>query len=381
MVFAVHTPLLAQTPARPPEPYAAIDRSAINYTGPGREKARDLPGPEIKLGLIIPLSGGRKAEGEALLAAAQLAIEDEAATPIPGGLRLALATRDESGLWGRASSEIVKLVVDDRAVALITSPDGRAAHLSEQVGNRLSVPVLSLASDSQNTQINIPWYFRVVPDDAAQARLFAEDIYRRRSLQRVVVVFESDHDGKVGREEFNKAARRLHTTEPASVEIATPSAEIAAVIARINEHNPQAVVLWASAEVATRVLVELRRSRITAEIYICHKALQEPFISAAREPGTPQIWTAAASGHDSQTSLAHFDQRFRERIGVAPDPAARAMYDAVRLIAAGVRAAGPNRARLRDSLAKIGKYQGVSGLIFFDGAGNNQAECVLVALK
>jgi ABC-type branched-subunit amino acid transport system substrate-binding protein len=56
------------------------------------------------------------------------------------------------------------------------------------------------------------------------------------------------------------------------------------------------------------------------------------------------------------------------------------MYDAVRLITAGVRAAGPNRARLRDSLAKMGKYQGISGLISFDGAGNNQAEAALIRL-
>ncbi len=180
--LAATTAANAQSDSPTTPPYAAINREAINYAGPGRETARDLPGPEIKLGLLVPLQGPRQAAGEALRAAAQMALEDEAANPLPGGRRLALVVRDETGLWGRASSEIVRLVFDDRVVALLTSPEGTAAHLAEQVGNRVGVPVLTLASDSTTTQINIPWLFRIVPNDAAQARAFATNIYRERAL-------------------------------------------------------------------------------------------------------------------------------------------------------------------------------------------------------
>ena len=63
-------------------PYAAINRAAINYSGPDRETSRDLAGPEIKIGLLAPLQGARKLEGDALVAAAQMAIEDESAAPL-----------------------------------------------------------------------------------------------------------------------------------------------------------------------------------------------------------------------------------------------------------------------------------------------------------
>jgi len=380
-LLAAHTFLWAPAPPQTTQPYAAIDRSAIDYTGPGRDAAHDLPGTEIKIGLILPLTGARKPEGDSLLAGAQMALEDEAKEPLPGGRRLTLATRDESGLWGRASSEIVKLVEDDRAIALVTSPDGRAAHLAEQVGNRLSVPIVSLASDSQNTRINIPWYFRMVPDDAAQARLFADDIYRRRGFQEVLLVTENDHDGRVGKEEFEKAARRLHAPEPSAVDTGGPAEDLTSVADGIKTLKPQAIVLWASADAAVRVLAELRRSHSDAVLYVCHKALQPAFIGATRAPETPTIWIAATKENIPPTSFANFEQRFRERLGTTPNPAAREMYDALRLIAAGVRAAGPNRARLRDALAKLGPYQGVSGLISFDGAGNNQAEVALVPLR
>ena len=118
-----------------------------------------------------------------------------------------------------------------------------------------------------------------------------------------------------------------------------------------------------------RVLAELRRTHSDAALYVCHKALQPTFISSACKPGTPKIWIAAAKTDDSRTSLAKFEQRFRERTGAAPNPGAHEMYDAVRLIAAGVRAAGPNRARLRDSLAKMGKLSGNFRFDFFRRCG------------
>jgi len=64
-----------------------------------------------------------------------------------------------------------------------------------------------------------------------------------------------------------------------------------------------------------------------------------------------------------------------------PSLAAAEVYDAVRLLAAGLREAGPNRARLRDRLAKVSNFAGASGIISFDGAGNNQAEVALTPLK
>ena len=377
-ILALGSPAFAQNPPPPPQPYAAIDRQAINYSGPDREASDDLAGREIRIGILVPLEGACKTEGETILHAAQLAIEDESRSPLAGGRRLALVTRDESGLWGRASSELVRLVVDDNAVALVTSTNCSAAHLAEQVGNRLGVPVLALSSDSTTTQINIPWFFRLAPDDAAQARIFAEDIYRHGGFEHVALVTERDHDGRAGGEEFEKAARRLGTPLALHLEVDLPRGDGDQVAAKIAEGQPQAVVLWTGPEAATRLLKQFEHSLPGTPVYACRKALGEPFLSVAVQSRL-NIWMVApAAGNPSADR--DFAGRFRARTGRPPSPAAAEAYDAVRLIAAGVRRAGSNRARLRDELARISPYSGASGVISFDGAGNNQAEVALVKL-
>jgi branched-chain amino acid transport system substrate-binding protein len=77
----------------------------------------------------------------------------------------------------------------------------------------------------------------------------------------------------------------------------------------------------------------------------------------------------------------NFTARFQARTGTAPSAAAAQVYDAVRLVASSLRQSGPNRARLRDSLAKVADFPGVSGTISFDGAGNNQAAVTLAPLR
>jgi branched-chain amino acid transport system substrate-binding protein len=371
----------AQSGSPTPPPYAAINREAINYAGPDRETARDLPGPEIRIGLLAPLQGPRKVQGEALRAAAGMALEDEAAKPLPGGLRLALVVRDETGLWGRASSEIVRLVFDDGVVALLTSPEGTAAHLAEQVGNRVGVPVLTLSSDSTTTQINIPWLFRLVPNDAAQARAFAAHIYRERAFQKVLLLTDANHDGRVGREQFEKAARQLQAPLPDCLEIALPIADVDSLLSEIRARGPQAIVLWTGAETAARLLEGVRQMPSPPAIYVCQKALQEPFLRVAEQEQGKNIWLATSRPGAPATARQDFTARFQARTGTAPSVAAAQVYDAVRLVASSLRQSGPNRARLRDSLARVRDFAGVSGTISFDGAGNNQAAVTLAPLR
>lgn len=108
----------------PPRPYARIDRNAVSYNGPGREASYDLPGGEIRLGFIAPLTGPHRDTGEALRQAAQMAIDDENRRPLPDGKKLVLQAHDENGTWGRVSNEVVNLVLEENAAAIITTFNG-----------------------------------------------------------------------------------------------------------------------------------------------------------------------------------------------------------------------------------------------------------------
>lgn len=375
MVFA-GTVAAQQTQQRPdpPAPYATINHSRIVYAGPDRANFRDLKGPEVRIGLLVPLEGPRKAEGEAALLATRLALEDLTAQRPPGGQRLALVVGDESGPWGRVSSELVRLVVDADAAAVVTSAEGAVAHLAEQVGNKIGVPVLTLATDSTTTEINMPWIFRLSPDDRAQAQAFARVIYSERGYRKVVLISQRDHDGRAGSTEFEKAVSRLGAPAPERLDLDPNTLDLSETLAAIRLRTPEAVVIWTGARAASRLVPALRQDNVRLPLFLCQKAAAEGV-----GKGAQGAWTISRLGANAAAGK-NFEERFRSRAGSPPTSEAAATYDAVSLVGTALRQSGPNRARLRDQLAKISHFAGISGQVSFDGAGNNTVEIRLSPL-
>jgi branched-chain amino acid transport system substrate-binding protein len=352
-----------------------MPRDAVNYAGPGRDASHDLEGSEIKIGFLAPLTGPEQDEGKALLLAAQLAIEDEATSPLAGARRLSLVPRDQSGPWGRASNEIVHLVYEDRVVAIITSLDGASAHLAEQVANKVGIPVVTLSTDPTTTQIDLPWIFRLGPTDTQQARAFVRDIYVARKLKQVILITENNHDGRVGAEEFQKAARAFHAPPVIQMGIDSAAWNPDVLLSQIMAQKPEALVFWTGPEIAARLVPSSLKAFPTAPLYLCHEAAQGRFATDQEN-----VWILTPRLVPSLLRES-FEKRYRARAGTVPVPAAAQAYDAVRILAAALRRSGPNRARLRDALAGLSNYSGASGRIAFDHAGNDLSDVTLVRLR
>jgi branched-chain amino acid transport system substrate-binding protein len=376
-----HEGAAAVPPSPPATPYARIDRDAVNYSGPGRDAGHDVAGTEARIGLLLPLTGPRQVEGEALRRAAQMAVDDENAAALPGRNRLLIVARDESGPWGQASTEIVRMVFDDQVVALITSAEGGSAHLAEQVGNKIGVPVLTLSTDSTTTEINLPWIFRMGPSDAAQARAFAREIYQNRKLQPVVLLLtQDDRDGRLGGAEFAKAARAMNAVAPARIVVGPENLTEETIGKELA--TAQAVVIWSDTATASRLIARVRELRPTVPIYLCRKAAAGDSNGETRllcpACGEKDAGQWIASAPENRELWADFYRRYRQSFGAEPGIGAAEAYDAVRLLAVSLRQSGPNRARLRDALAGVSAFAGASGVISFDHAGNDHTQLTLL---
>jgi branched-chain amino acid transport system substrate-binding protein len=370
-------------------PYDSIATDTENYAGPARGSAWDEGGSTVTIGLLAPMHGPQSAEGEALVAAATMALKDSMQRPLPDGRHVALAIGDESGpAWGHVSNVILQLVLQKNVVALITSTDGRDTHVSEQVGNRLGLPILTLSSDSTTTQIDIPWIFRIAPSDTMQAQTIAGNIYRKCGLKRVIVIFDGDHDGRGGAAAMRQAAISMEAAAPGELTLDPQQPDLSSVVARIQDDSSQAIVLWTSAGTTQSLLSKLRSAGISIPVYVSEQAAQAGSgltLMSVGEQGDSaanslSAWTIAA-GNKNAAAKKSFATRYLQQTGRRPNAAAAEAYDAICLTVRALRVAGPNRARIRDSLSRIRDYPGVSGIISFDRQGNNTAQIHVVALR
>jgi len=398
-LFAVNATARAQTGADAAKPYATLDRQAVTYRGPVSSAEKEPPGQPAVIGMVLPLQGTQQAEGKAFLAAAQLAIQEEQARGIlPDGRRLDLVVRDESGQWGQASTEILKLFDQNQALAIVTSSNGTSAHLAEQIATKLSIPILTLSSDPSTTETNVPWLFRLGPSDIDQARAFCQRIYASKdgiafgsapARQRVLLIAQTDHDGRTGAAEFEKIAKRFGAVPPTRFELDNSPQSLRTLQDLLRTTELDAVVVWTDAPSADAVLSLIRSSRPSAPVFLSRKAAQlnavfgRPALSSqfAQAPTNRALFTVDAPFPIASASTGTFRQRYIAQTGMTPSLAANDAYEAVRLLAAALRVTGANRVLLRDYLANQGNGQESSTSMPFDPAGNSLREFSVVQLQ
>ena len=124
------------------KPYARVGENGVRYVGP---EIPDATGPVRKIGVFGP--------GADKLAAAIA----------PGGYQAVGIASDVP--WGKASTELVKLVYDPSVIGLVAV--GRdASHLAEQIAVKTFLPVVAISADRALTSTNVPWIFRIGADVA-----------------------------------------------------------------------------------------------------------------------------------------------------------------------------------------------------------------------
>jgi branched-chain amino acid transport system substrate-binding protein len=206
----------------------------------------------------------------------------------------------------------------------------------------------------------------------------------------VVLLVQAGHDGREGGDEFEKAARRLRASPPNRVEFEPAVADMENLLAQMHAQNPEAIALWADSDSAAKLIPLVRRANPSVPVYLCRKAAQfvldrpEKLSRQARttsEGNDAGIWIVASPISVPEHARQEFERRFRARTGRAPSINAAQAYDAVHVIATALRRAGPNRARLRDQLGRGPEFEGASGMISFDGAGNTRGDISVVKLQ
>ncbi len=344
--------------------YAQMDRNAVDYRGPSRASSDDISSKTATIGILLPLQGANAEQGHVFLKAAQQAIADENQRgPLPDGRPFSLAVRNESGNWGQSTTEMMRLITEDQALALIIGPNGNLAHQAEQIANKLGISVVTLASDATTTQISIPWIFRVVPSDEQQADAIAHGIYDRNKNTKVLLISTTDHDGRVGKDAFLRAARGLGADAPLEFAVDPELVDTGQVQETLRASRPDAVVFWTSSLVFEELLDSVQSARSVRLIYACEKAAQSMLSNPAANAANTMVRVPVVG--------ANLD---------APGMETQ-VYRAVRLIAAAIRLAGPNRARVRDALARsTEEARGESGPVF-DGAGNLLAKPRLAPVR
>jgi branched-chain amino acid transport system substrate-binding protein len=176
---------------------------------------------EVRIGALYPLSGQVAKSGEDTLNAIRLAVDiinnkypdlgvPFAATeglPGLGNAKIVLIVADHQGSPETGAAEAERLIIQQKAVALIGAFHSSVAATSSQVAERMGVPYISGESEATTlTERGFKFFFRTTPSSRTQARdffTFLRELNKRSKDQ--VRTIALVHENTLWGQEFAKS--------------------------------------------------------------------------------------------------------------------------------------------------------------------------------
>lgn len=375
LLSAVRMPAQTAAPDSATGRFPSVLDSPADFSGWRGETTPPNTLDSIRIGYFAPDAPGDPV-GAPMLDAANLAITEANAGGGYQGVPFRLVIRWNYHPWGAASKQVTHLVFRDSVWAVIGSLDGRFTHIAEQIVTKAWVPLLApVSADPTLNYVRVPWMFRLPPDEKKQAAVLVRDGIKSLPLQSIGVITSTDHDGRTFASELLPWLEKAGSQAAFHFEISSRDFDVAAIVRRLGGFHPDGVILRLPREELLALMTGMGKADISVPVFLPWIPGVSPEDLRSRSLGN--VYCIRPFDPTGNARYQTFETTYRARFGVAPTPAAAYTYDAVQILLRAIRTSGLSRAGIRDAIAGMQDYQGVTGKIHWDNGWANQAEPVL----
>ncbi len=331
---------------------------------------------EVRIGVLAMLSGPNSSNGENMKAAAELAVERAS-----GPVRLELFVEDDGSTPDAALEAARRLIYRHHVTAIVGPQFSSSAIPVARLAEQERVVMIAPMSTHPDTTAGRRFVFRIPYTDTFQGRVLARFARERLKAARAAVLYDvagayNRTLAEIFRSSFESSGGAVVALETYTTD---RNLDFTAQLGRVAAAAPDVLFL---PNYAADVLAQARQARALG--------VRAPLLGgdgwdARQFAAVPELegsffatpWHPQASGDAGRA----FIEAFRAAKGRDPDEVAATTFDAVGLLVAALQRAGrTDAAAIRDAVAALEGYRGVTGLIRYRGGGDPEKSAVIVAL-
>lgn len=349
---------------------------------------------QIKIGVIAELTGDVPAVGASCKNAAEMAVAE---VNDAGGIQLGdkkykinLIIEDNAGKADQSASAAQKLITQQKVTAIIGPNASRyvlpAAEISESSKVVLITPwsTAPKATLDSKTNASKKYVFRACFIDPFQGRVVAKFVLDNLKLKKAAVLYDVASEYNKGIAEFFKEVYEQNGGKVVAFETYTTNdKDFSSQLTKIKQAAPDIIFLPNYYSEVPLQIQQAKRLGITVPFIGSDSWGSEELIKLCGADCNDYYFSTHYAADASTDATKKFIAGYKAKYGKTPDDVAALTYDSFGLLFQALKTAGKNdRQAVRDALAKIPLYDGVTGnMQFKEGCGDPVKSAVILKIK
>lgn len=332
------------------------------------KKSDSQPDP-YQIGVIVGLTGGGGAIGQAMWKGAQLAIEE---INSEGGIKgTQLEGIAEDSVWAPDPAvEALKRLISVKHVQAFVIGGSTALQASAPIITRNKVVALNPGAQSPALAGVSPNVFHVIPLGDYDIRVISRYAYEKLGLRRFAIMYVDNDTGRFNRGVFKKEFTALGGEVVAAEGFQQDATDFGVQLAKVRYAKPDGIYLAATPTECPFVVKQAREMGIDAQ-FISWATVETPqMIKIAGKAAEGLVYSATFLDLASKNeSIAGFVGAYRRKWKEDPTIYAAFTYDSVRILAKAMLQTGYDGERIAKAIRDIRSFEAVSGKTVFKEDG------------
>ncbi|MEN6487585.1 MAG: ABC transporter substrate-binding protein [Smithella sp.] len=349
---------------------------------------------QIKIGVIAELTGDIPAVGASCKKAAEMAVAE---VNDAGGIQLGekkykikLIIEDNAGKADQSASAAQKLITQQNVTAIIGPNASRYALPAAEIAESGKVVLITpwstapKATLDSKTNASKKYVFRACFIDPFQGRVVAKFALDNLQLKKAAVLYDVASEYNKGIAEIFKEVYEQNGGKVVAFETYTTNdKDFSSQLTKIKQAAPEVIFLPNYYSEVPLQIQQAKRLGITVPFIGADAWGSEELVKLCGNDCNDYYFSTHYAADAATDTTKKFIAGFKAKYGTTPDDVAALTYDSFGLLLQALKTAGKNdRQAVRDALAKIPQYEGVTGnMQFKEGSGDPVKSAVILKIK
>lgn len=337
----------------------------------------------IKIGEYASLTGKEATYGQASHKGTLLAIEEINASGGVLGRKLELITEDDQSKSGEAATVVKKLISRDKVIAVIGEVASSRSLEAAPICQNARIPMISPSSTAPEVTAKGDYIFRVCFIDPFQGTVMAKFAKDTLKLKKVALLTSVSSAYSVGLARYFKERFAADGgTVALEQRYSEGDKDFRAQLTAIKAANVDGIFVPGYYTEASLICRQARDLGFRLPIFGGDGWESPELVQIGGQAVEGTHFVTHYSPENQDPAVVAFNERFQKRWGNASDTLTGLGYDAVMMLADGLKRANTtDGAKLRDALASTKNFKGVTGVITLDQQRNPTKSAVVLMVK